>query len=82
VQDHSDLADMLAAQGQIAEAAEEYRQVLRLKPEQADAYLGLGLALLREQKAEEARPYLEKAAASSDPDISRAASQALGMLSR
>ncbi len=79
---HGDLADLLATQGQIAEAAEEYRQVLRLKPDQADAYLGLGLALLREHQPEEARPYLEKAAASNDADLSQAANQALSQLAR
>jgi predicted CXXCH cytochrome family protein len=81
-QAHSDFADLLAAQGQIAEAAEEYQQVLRLNPSQDDAYLGLGLALLRQHKPEEARPYLEKAAASSDTDLSHAANQALSQLGR
>ena len=77
VQTHSDLADLLAAQGQIAQAAEEYKQVLLLKPDQFDANLGLGLALLQEHKIEEARLHLEKAALSPDPDQSQAANRAL-----
>jgi tetratricopeptide (TPR) repeat protein len=79
---HGDLADALAAQAQIAQAAEEYRQVLRLVPDQAEAHLGLGLTLLQEHKTEEARSHLEKAASSSDADLSQAASRALSQLGR
>ncbi len=81
-QNHDDLADALAAQGQTAQAAEEYRKVLQLKPDQADAQLGLGLALLQQHKIDEAKLYLQKAAMSSDPDQSQAATQALSNLGR
>jgi tetratricopeptide (TPR) repeat protein len=79
-QNHDDLADALAAQGQTAQAAEEYKKVLQLKPDQADAQLGLGLTLLQEHKIEEAKPYLQKAAMSTDPDQSQAAARALSQL--
>ena len=82
IQARSDLAEVLAAQGQAAQAAEEYDQVLRVKPDQADAQLGLGLCLLREHKIEEARRYLERAAASGNPDVSQAANQALNQITR
>jgi predicted CXXCH cytochrome family protein len=82
VLNHSDLADALAAQSLIPQAVEEYKQVLRLNPDQTEAHLGLGLALLQEHKTEEARSHLGKAAASSDPDLSQAASRALSQLVR
>ena len=81
-QNHDDLADALAAQGQTSQAAEVYRKVLQLKPDQADAQLGLGLALLQEHKIDEAIPYLQKAATSTDPDQSQAATQALSQIGR
>ncbi len=81
-QARSDLADLLAAQGQAAQAAEQYQQVLRLNPNQADAELGLGECLLREHKVDEARPHLERAAASGNPDVSQAANQALNQIVR
>jgi Tfp pilus assembly protein PilF len=81
-QNYSDLADVLAAQGQTAQAAEEYKKVLQLKPDQADAQLGLGMALLQEHKIEEAKLYLQKAAMSPDPDQSQAATRALSQLGR
>jgi predicted CXXCH cytochrome family protein len=79
---HSDLADVFAAQNLGSEAAEEYRKVLALKPDQPDAHLGLGLALLQEHKVEEARPHLEQAAASNNPELSQAARQTLASLAR
>jgi predicted CXXCH cytochrome family protein len=77
---HSDLADVLAAQNLNGEAADEYRKVLELKPDQSDAHLGLGLALLQERRFEEARPHLELAAASDNPELSHAAREALNSL--
>jgi predicted CXXCH cytochrome family protein len=79
---HGDLADLLAAQNLSNEAAEEYGTVLALKPNQADAHLGLGLALLRQQRLVEARLHLEQAAASDNPELSQAAHQALASIGR
>ena len=81
-QNHSDLADLLAAQGAIPEAGEEYKQVLRLKPDQADAQLGLGMALLQERKVDEAIVYLNRATLSGDPEVSEAARKVLSQLGR
>ena len=72
-----DLADVFAAQSRAPEAAAEYAQVLRLQPQQADAQLGLGLALLQQRDLAGARPHLETAAQSADPTIAGAAQQAL-----
>ncbi|WP_162538567.1 tetratricopeptide repeat protein [Granulicella sp. WH15] len=79
---HSDLADLLAAQGHVPEAAEEYERVLQIKPDQGDAQLGLGLALLREHRAAEAKTHLEQAAVSSDENVSHAAAEALRQIER
>ena len=79
---HDDLADVLAAQGQTAQAAEEYKKVLQLKPDQSDAQLGLGLALLQQHKIEEAKLYLQKAALSPDPDQRETAARALNQITR
>lgn len=79
---HGDLADVLSAQKQFSEAIFEYQQVLRLRPAQADAQLGLGIALLQEGNMTEARQYLMSAAQSNDPAIVEAAQQALRQVVR
>lgn len=79
---HSDLADVFAAQGRAPEAAAEYAQVLQLQPQQADAHLGLGLALLQQRDIAGARQHLQIAAQSADPTIAGAAQQALQQMGR
>ncbi|MBT9330820.1 tetratricopeptide repeat protein [Paracidobacterium acidisoli] len=78
----SDLGDLLSAQGRLPEAAAIYRQLLALAPDQLEARLGLGLALLRENKPSQALPELERAASSSDPAVAGAAVSALRQMAR
>jgi len=74
---HEDLADLLAASGHASEAIAEYERVLVLRPDQPQAHLGLGMALLSQHHATEARPHLQSAANSSDPEIAQTARRIL-----
>jgi Flp pilus assembly protein TadD len=77
---HEDLADTFAATGHTAEAMAEYERVLALRPDQPQAHLGLGMALLRQHRLAEARLHLQAAANSSDPDIAQTARRILAQL--
>jgi predicted CXXCH cytochrome family protein len=77
---HEDLADVLAASGHAAEAIAEYEQVLTLRTDLAQAQLGLGMALLSQHHVADAKPHLEAAANSSDPEIAQAARRVLAQL--
>jgi tetratricopeptide (TPR) repeat protein len=81
---HSDLAAayILANRGQTSDAAEEYKRAIQLNPDLPAAHLGLGLLLISEGSAEEARTHLEKARRSPDPEIEQAADKALDQLTR
>jgi predicted CXXCH cytochrome family protein len=79
---HQDLADVLATTGHPAEAATEYEHALGLTPNQPQAQLGLGMALLSEQREVEARPHLEAAARSADAEVAHAAAQILARTAR
>jgi Flp pilus assembly protein TadD len=70
---HEDLADVLAAAGHAADAIREYERVLALRPDQPRAQLGLGMVLLSQGRAAEARLHLEAAANSSDPEVAQTA---------
>jgi len=74
---HQDLADVLAATGRAAEAITEYERVLALQPDQPQAHLGLGMVLLNQHRTAEARPHLQAAANSSDPEIAQTARRLL-----
>ena len=80
-QTHEDLADLLAATGHPADAIAEYERVLSLAPSQPQAQLGLGIALLAEHRAFEARPHLEGAAQSASPEVARTAARLLQQMS-
>ena len=54
-QTHDDLGDILLAQRQVDDAAVEYRQAIRLKPQLADAHCSLGNLLGAQEKFEEAK---------------------------
>jgi hypothetical protein len=54
--------------------------VLALRPDQSQAHLGLGMALLSLHRAAEARQHLQAAANSSDPDIAQTARRVLAQL--
>ncbi|MGA9391636.1 MAG: protein kinase [Candidatus Sulfotelmatobacter sp.] len=58
-----DLGTVYAAQGQHERAAESYRQSLRLAPDSAAPYAGLGNGLLCLQRFEEARQIIREAQA-------------------
>ena len=51
----------------------EYERVLALRPDPPLAHLGLGMVLLSQGRAAEARLHLRAAANSSDPEIAQAA---------
>ena len=51
---HLDVGIELCAKGKLAEAVEQFREAIRIKPEYAEAYSKLGLALERQGKVEEA----------------------------
>jgi len=76
-QTQEDLADVLAATGETAEAIAGYGRVLELRPDMPQAHLGLGMALLAQHRDAEARPHLEAAARSSDPNIAQPARRIL-----
>ena len=76
-QAHADLADVLAAQGRLENAASEYRRAVELNPEAYAAHLSLGEILARGGNMAEARAHIEKAAQSPDPEIRQAAQKAL-----
>jgi Flp pilus assembly protein TadD len=77
---HEDLADVFAATGHAAEAINEYNRVLALRPDQPQAHLGLGMVLLSQHRIAEARPHLQAAANSSDPEVAQVARRLLAQL--
>ena len=54
-------AHRLAGSGKIKEAAADFRELTALKPDDADAYTNLGVALAIEGKLSEAKEILERA---------------------
>ncbi len=64
--DHSDLADLYFSQGKLTKAETSYRRALERDPEDDDTLSHLGQCLLRQGKAAEAKPLLEKVLAA-DP---------------
>jgi len=73
---------VLATTGHSAEAATEYEHALGLAPNQPQAQLDLGMALLSEHREVEARPHLEAAARSADAEVAHAAAQILARMAR
>ncbi len=51
---HTDLGNVLAAQGKTAEAAAHYREALRIRPDWAEAHTNLGLLLAGQGRLDEA----------------------------
>jgi hypothetical protein len=58
--DHSDLGDVYFSGGKLAKAEASYRRALERDPEDDDTVSHLGQCLLRQGKAAEAKPLLEK----------------------
>ena len=69
---HSSLAHLDMMRGDHAGEMAEWRQVLRLEPDNNDALLLLGGRLAQAKRAEEARPLYERLAAGSGPYASTA----------
>lgn len=61
VNGHFNLGYALVQAGRVAEAAEPYREAVRLKPDSALARNNLGDALLKTDRADEAEPHLREA---------------------
>jgi Flp pilus assembly protein TadD len=74
---HSELGDLLAANGQVQNASDEYREAIRLKPDLYDAHLGLGTILARKGNLGEAGQHFEAASQSADPAVRDPARRAL-----
>ncbi|HEV8241116.1 MAG TPA: tetratricopeptide repeat protein [Thermoanaerobaculia bacterium] len=68
---HLNLANVLAESGRLPEAVREYREAIRLRPDVALAWTGLGAALRRQGDTAGARAALERALQQS-PDLSAA----------
>jgi predicted CXXCH cytochrome family protein len=81
-QTHEDLADLPAATGHPADAIVEYQRVLSLAPSQPQAQLGLGMTLLAEHRAAEARPHLDAATKGADAETAQTAAHLLQKMSR
>jgi Flp pilus assembly protein TadD len=81
-QAHSDLADVLAANGRVADAIREYELAVLANPQLHEAHLSLGMALGRRGSLEKARVHLQKASESPNPEVRQAALSALGLTPR
>ena len=78
----TDLGDLLSAQGKMSEAAEEYRRSLQLNASQPDTNLALAMILLQQGQRDAAVPYLMRAAAGADPEVSQHAQSILAQIQR
>ncbi|MBI2347931.1 MAG: tetratricopeptide repeat protein, partial [Deltaproteobacteria bacterium] len=58
---HHYLGRVVAAQGQLGEAVEHFRDALRIQPEFADAHESLGRALAQQGKRDEAVKHYQEA---------------------
>ena len=58
---HYNLANALMVKGQFQEAVKHYNQAIKLKPDDADAYSGLGVVLAELKEFDEAITYYNKA---------------------
>jgi hypothetical protein len=77
---HELLAGLLAGRRQLPEAAHEYREAIRLKPEFARAHLDLARVLADGGDMPGAIEQLRQAAAGSDPQVAQLATEALRRL--
>ena len=59
-EEQMDAGHTALAMGEMAEAAEHYREATRLDPDHADAWQSLGMALVKLEQLEEAIAALEK----------------------
>ena len=75
-----DLGSLLSLQRDPAAAEAAYRDALARDPSNAKANLKLAQLLLARGESAAARPYLEKAAQSTDPTLRQGALQALKQL--
>jgi tetratricopeptide (TPR) repeat protein len=57
---HYNLGLLLQERGENTEAAEQFRAVMKIRPDYADAYNNLGLSLLRQGRAREAIQYFQQ----------------------
>jgi tetratricopeptide (TPR) repeat protein len=77
---HALLGRLLARKRQLAEAAKEYRQALRLRPDFAQARLDLASVLVAQGEKQQAVEQLHEVAQGSDPSAARIAGEALQRL--
>ena len=79
---HELLGSLFAGKQQLAEAGHEYAEAVRLKPDFARAHLDLARVLAAQGDMPGAVKQLQAAAGGSDPQVARAAAQALQQLSK
>ena len=74
---HALLGQLFSNKRQLSEAAHEYGEALRLRPDFARAHLDLARVLAAQGNMPEAIQHLKTAAAGSDPQVAQVANQAL-----
>ena len=80
VEAHVLLGGLLARKGQLGDAAAEYRDAVRLRPEAARTRLDLASVLVAQGNTTEAIEHLRVAAKSDDAEAARTAAAALQRL--
>lgn len=76
------LGDLLGMQGRLDQAAVQYREALKIDPDLAASHFSLGSILAAKGKKAEALTHLQKATASTDPNIRESALAAITSLRR
>jgi predicted CXXCH cytochrome family protein len=79
---HDLLGNIFAMKGSVKAAVDHYREAIRIRPEFARAYLDLGATLADAGDVPGALPYLQNAAASTDPAVRQEANQILHQLGK
>jgi tetratricopeptide (TPR) repeat protein len=79
---HDLLGNIFAMKGNVKAAVDHYREAIGIRPEFARAYLDLGATLADAGDVPGALPYLQNAAASTDPAVRQEANQILHQLGK
>ncbi len=74
---HALLGGLLKNQGRLDAAAEQYQELLRIRPDSNEAQLDLGIVLAEKGEMAAAIQYLQRAAKGSDPAVRQQANEVL-----